>query len=62
MRTPPFYEEMIKEIMKVAREYEFDYQKDNLEESWPEPERGSIFNVNICLQRYSDEYKTSKLF
>ena len=57
MRTPPGYEKMILEIMKVASKYRFIYRDDTLKDYLPDaPGNGHEFEVHIHLHKWSDDF------
>jgi hypothetical protein len=57
MRIPGGYEEMIREIAKVASKYRFYYEKDQLEDNRPGmPEHGHMFRATVSLTRNAGDF------
>jgi hypothetical protein len=58
MRTPPEYEEMIREIAKTAGKYGFFYREDTLKDVFPQVSgSGHCFDAYIYLQRAGDYHE-----
>ena len=57
MRVPEGYEEMIREIARVAAKNRYHYEKDRLEDMPPcLPGQGHLFRINVYLSRNNDDF------
>jgi hypothetical protein len=57
VRIPGGYEEMIREIAKVAAKYGFHYEKDQLEDKRPGmPKEGHLFRATVSLFRNAGDF------